>query len=96
MRLTIQHTVSASLFIICWENLEISQRRTLQLVAGHRGGGKTTELRRLEQKCAQDYTVVWVNTDTALDKFNTGHAEVAVLIAMQVVQRLKDVGWKLP
>ncbi|MEG4631086.1 hypothetical protein QUB56_16005 [Microcoleus sp. AR_TQ3_B6] len=66
------------------------------LVAGHRGGGKTTELRRLEQKCTQDYTVVWVDTDTALDKFNIGHAEVPVLIGMQVVQRLKDVGWKLP
>ena len=69
---------------------------TQYLVAGHRGGGKTTELRRLEQKCAQDYTVVWVDTDTALDKFNIGHAEVPVLIGMQVVQRLKDVGWKLP
>lgn len=66
------------------------------LVAGHRGGGKTTELRRLERKCAHDYTVVWVDTDTALDKFNIGHAEVAVLIGMQVVQRLADVGWKLP
>jgi hypothetical protein len=66
------------------------------LVAGHRGGGKTTELRRLEQKCAQDFTVVWVDTDTALDRFNIGHAEVAVLIGMQVVQRLADAGWKLP
>jgi hypothetical protein len=37
-----------------------------------------------------------VDTDTALDKFNIGHAEVAVLIGMQVVQRLADVGWKLP
>lgn len=66
------------------------------LVAGHRGGGKTTELRRLERGCMADYTVVWVDTDTALDKFNIGHAEVAVLIGMQVVQRLADVGWKLP
>ncbi|MBW3587504.1 MAG: hypothetical protein KY448_17200 [Cyanobacteria bacterium 0813] len=66
------------------------------LVAGHRGGGKTTELRRLERSCMADYTVVWVDTDTALDKFNIGHAEVAVLIGMQVVQRLADVGWKLP
>jgi hypothetical protein len=66
------------------------------LVAGHRGGGKTTELRRLERRCMADYTVVWVDTDTALDKFNIGHAEVAVLIGMQVVQRLADVGWNLP
>jgi hypothetical protein len=31
------------------------------LVAGHRGGGKTTELRRLERKCAHDYTLFgWI------------------------------------
>ena len=76
--------------------LEMDDDPAQYLVAGHRGGGKTTELRRLEQKCAQDYTVVWVDTDTALDKFNIGHAEVAVLIGMQVVQRLADVGWRLP
>jgi hypothetical protein len=66
------------------------------LVAGHRGGGKTTELRRLEERCRVDYTVVWVDTDTALDQFNIGHAEVPVLIGIEVVQRLAKVGWKLP
>jgi hypothetical protein len=76
--------------------LEMNDDAAQYLVAGHRGGGKTTELRRLERRCMADYTVVWVDTDTALDKFNIGHAEVAVLIGMQVVQRLADVGWKLP
>jgi hypothetical protein len=66
------------------------------LLAGHRGGGKTTELRRLEQRCAAAYTVVWVDTDAALDKFNIGHAEVTVLIGMQIVQQLAQVGWQLP
>jgi hypothetical protein len=66
------------------------------LLAGHRGGGKTTELRRLEQRCAANYTVVWVDTDTALDKFNIGHAEVTVLIGMQIVQQLATIGWQLP
>lgn len=66
------------------------------LLAGHRGGGKTTELRRLEQRCAADYTVVWVDTDAALDKFNIGHAEVTVLIGMQIVQQLAAIGWQLP
>ena len=28
---------------------------------------------------------MWVDTDAALDKFNIGHAEVTVLIGMQVV-----------
>ena len=66
------------------------------LLGGHRGGGKTTELRRLEQRCAADYTVVWVDTDAALDKFNIGHAEVTVLIGMQIVQQLATIGWTLP
>jgi hypothetical protein len=66
------------------------------LLAGHRGSGKTTELRRLELQCAMDYTVVWVDTDTALDKFNIGYAEVVVLIGMTIVTRLEELGWKLP
>jgi hypothetical protein len=66
------------------------------LLAGHRGGGKTTELRRLEQRCAADYTVVWVDTDTVLNSFNIGHAEVTVLIGMQIVQQLAKIGWQLP
>jgi hypothetical protein len=66
------------------------------LLSGHRGGGKTTELRKLEQQCSADYTVVWVDTDTALDKFNIGYAEVVVLIGMTIVQRLADDGWEVP
>jgi hypothetical protein len=66
------------------------------LLAGHRGGGKTTELKRLEQSCFADYTVVWVDTDTALDKFNIGYAEVVVLIGVTIVSRLAEIGWKLP
>jgi hypothetical protein len=65
------------------------------LLSGHRGGGKTTELRRLEQESLSDYTVVWVDTDTALDKFNIGYAEVVVLIGMTIVERLAEVHWKL-
>ncbi|MCW6052737.1 hypothetical protein K4039_22345 [Lyngbya sp. CCAP 1446/10] len=66
------------------------------LLAGHRGGGKSTELRRLEQKCVSDYTVVWVDTDTALNKYNIGYAEVVVLIGLQIVAQLTKLGWNLP
>ena len=66
------------------------------LVAGHRGSGKTTELKRLEQKCAANYTVVWVDTDTALDKFNIGYAEVMVLMGMRIVEQIAEAGWQLP
>lgn len=40
--------------------------------------------------------MVWVDKDAALDKFNIGHAEVTVLIGMQIVQQLATIGWKLP
>jgi hypothetical protein len=66
------------------------------LLAGHRGGGKTTELRRLEQQCTSEYTVVWVDTDTALDKYNIGYAEVVVLIGITIIKQLTERGWKIP
>ena len=40
--------------------------------------------------------MVWVDTGAALDKFNIGHAEVTVLIGMQIVQKLATIGWQLP
>ncbi|NEO97154.1 MAG: AAA family ATPase [Symploca sp. SIO2E9] len=66
------------------------------LLAGHRGSGKTTELRRLEQRCMSEYTVVWVDTDTYLDKYDIEYADVVVLIGITIVQRLGKLGWKLP
>lgn len=76
--------------------LKMADEPAKYLLAGHRGGGKTTELRRLEARCKFDYTMVWVDTDTNLDKFNIGHAEVVVLIGMSIVQQLEASGWKLP
>ncbi|PZO51651.1 MAG: hypothetical protein DCF15_14660 [Phormidesmis priestleyi] len=76
--------------------LKMADEPAKYLLAGHRGGGKTTELRRLETRCKLDYTMVWVDTDTNLDKFNIGHAEVVVLIGMSIVQQLEASGWKLP
>jgi hypothetical protein len=76
--------------------LEMEDTAAKFLLSGHRGGGKTTELRRLEQRCASEYTVVWVDTDTALDKFNIGYAEVVVLIGISIVNQLAEKGWILP
>ena len=52
------------------------------LLAGHRGGGKTTELRRLQQCLDDADTVIWIYTQTALDRYNIGYAEVIVLIGL--------------
>lgn len=76
--------------------LSISDTTAKFLLAGHRGSGKTTELRRLEQLCKADHTLVWVDTDTALDKFNIGYAEVIVLIVMNIVEQLAQIGYHIP
>ncbi|MEQ9669481.1 hypothetical protein [Coleofasciculus sp. G2-EDA-02] len=50
------------------------------LLSGHTGSGKTTELHRVEHCLADNYTVIWIDTATALDRYNIGYAEVVVLI----------------
>lgn len=65
------------------------------LLAGHRGGGKTTELRRLEGQLNSDYTVIWIDTETALDRYNIGYAEVVVLIGMRIFAKVLQSEWGL-
>ena len=65
------------------------------LLAGHRGGGKTTELRRLEQQLKKTYSVIWVDTETALDRYNIGHAEVVVLIGIKIYEIVIQTDWGL-
>ena len=63
------------------------------LLAGHRGGGKTTELRRLQQKLNDSYTVIWIDTQTALDRYNIGYAEVVVLIGSEIARQAIKSNW---
>ena len=48
--------------------LEMEDDPAKFLLAGHRGGGKTTELRRLQQQLDNSYKVIWIDTQTALDR----------------------------
>ncbi|MTJ51885.1 hypothetical protein FJR38_03960 [Anabaena sp. UHCC 0253] len=75
--------------------LEMEDDPAKFLLAGHRGGGKTTELRRLEQKLADTHTVIWIDTQTALDRYNIGYAEVVVLIGLQIAQQAIKSNWFL-
>lgn len=65
------------------------------LLAGHRGGGKTTELRRVQQKLKHSHTVIWIDTETALNRYNIGYAEIVVLIGFEIYLTAKESGWKL-
>ncbi|NEO44267.1 MAG: AAA family ATPase [Moorea sp. SIO4A3] len=73
--------------------LEMEDQPAKFLLAGHRGSGKTTELRRIEQELAENYAVIWVDTKTALNKYNIRYAEVVVLIGMEVCRQAIKPGW---
>ncbi|MBR8840760.1 MAG: hypothetical protein DSM106950_44045 [Stigonema ocellatum SAG 48.90 = DSM 106950] len=75
--------------------LEMEDDPAKFLLAGHRGGGKTTELRRLEQQLNSKYTVIWIDTETALDQYNIGYAEVVVLIGIKIFEKVIQPGWGL-
>ncbi|RUT08210.1 hypothetical protein DSM106972_013780 [Dulcicalothrix desertica PCC 7102] len=76
-------------------SLEMEDDPAKFLLAGHRGGGKTTELRWLQQQLNQDYTVIWVDTETALDRYNIGYAEVVVLIGVKIFETVLQSNWGL-
>lgn len=76
-------------------SLEMEDDPAKFLLAGHRGGGKTTELRRLEQELTNTYTVIWVDTETALDRYNIGYAEVVVLIGVKIYEKVIQTDWEL-
>lgn len=76
-------------------SLEMEDDAAKFLMAGHVGGGKTTELRKLEQRLVSQYEVIWVDADSALDKYNIGYAEVVVLIGIKILERVTQGGWNL-
>lgn len=63
------------------------------LLAGHRGSGKTTELRQLQEQLNHSYTVIWIDTETALERYNIGYAEVVVLIGQEICRQAIQPGW---
>jgi hypothetical protein len=73
--------------------LEMEDDPAKFLLAGHRGGGKTTELRRLQRKLDDTHTVIWIDTETALDRYNIGYAEVVVLIGLQIADQAIKSNW---
>ncbi len=77
-------------------SLEMGDRPGKFLLAGHRGSGKTTELRQLQLRFAADFTVIWVDADTALERYNIGYAEVIVLIGLKIFEMVVQSGWRLP
>jgi hypothetical protein len=73
--------------------LEMEDDPAKFLLSGHKGSGKTTELRRVEHKLINSYAVIWIDTATALERYNIGYAEVVVLIGQEICRQAIKPGW---
>ena len=65
------------------EFLEPGQFETL-LFTGHRGCGKSTELRKLEQQWSKDYRVIYCEVDEQIDVDDADYTDIYLLLVKQV------------
>jgi len=77
-----------------------SDRSTCQLLAGHRGSGKTTELLRLQRALETDpnskkYFTVFCEADKDVDRNDVDFPDVLAAIIRQMASQLKKKGIKL-
>ncbi|TNE91386.1 MAG: hypothetical protein EP330_05305 [Deltaproteobacteria bacterium] len=74
------------------DTIEFSASESVQIVAGFRGTGKTTEFSRLEQRLwASDYFVVRVDLDAYLDLHSPLHiTEFLLVLAGAIAERMGE------
>jgi len=59
------------------------------LFTGHRGCGKSTELRRIEQKCQDQYLTVFLNVEDETDINDLDYIDIYLMAIAQVEQALR-------
>ncbi len=60
------------------------------LFTGHRGCGKSTELRRIENKCRDQYLTVFLNVEDETDINDLDYVDIYLMVIGQVEQALRD------
>jgi len=78
--------------------IRLSNRPTCQVVAGHRGSGKSTELRRVQydlQSGDPRIFVVYCEADEDIDRNDVDFPEVLIAVVKQMAGQLKPVGVEL-
>ena len=64
------------------------------LFTGHRGCGKSTELRRIEKQLALEYYIVYLEADVELDINDAEYTDLYLLIIKKVADELYKLGAK--
>jgi hypothetical protein len=75
------------------EKIRLSSGPTCQILAGHKGSGKSTELRRLKYDMEQEderYFVVLVESDRDIDRNDVDFLEVLIAIMRQTAIQLEE------
>lgn len=73
------------------ERILFSNKPTCQIIAGHRGCGKSTELRRLQRSLTEKCLfVVYCEADEDIDRNDVDFPEVLVAVIRQMAKQLKD------
>jgi energy-coupling factor transporter ATP-binding protein EcfA2 len=62
------------------------------LFTGHRGCGKSTELRRLQHQFEQDYRVIYLESDDVIDTNDADYTDLYLLILQQVSDDMARLG----
>lgn len=62
------------------------------LFTGHRGGGKTTELKRIQKEWEQNYFVIYLEVDQELDINDARYTDLYLVIVKQVEIKLREQG----
>lgn len=64
------------------------------LFTGHRGCGKSTELRRIQQRWEEDYRVIYIEADGELDILDAEYTDLYLVIIKKVADELYKLGAK--
>ncbi len=74
-------------------NIRFSDTSTCQILAGHKGSGKSTELRRLQRELESSpkrYFVVFCESDDDIDRNDVDFLEVLIAIMRQMAAQLRE------
>ena len=75
------------------DRMRLSSKPTCQILAGHRGSGKTTELRRLQrdlEKGDPRHFVVFCTSDDDIDRNDVDFPDVLVAVVRQMASDLRE------
>ncbi|HEY9705916.1 MAG TPA: P-loop NTPase fold protein [Allocoleopsis sp.] len=65
---------------------------TTILFTGHRGCGKSTELKRIQEKWQKDYLVIYLEADQEIDIQDARYTDLYLVIIKQVEYKLRKLG----